>query len=60
MANLYTDDLVEMMIHAIYVGIIKEAWDYGRNKYINMENILDFLFTALGGGIVCLIVNYLL
>ncbi|AEL24337.1 hypothetical protein Cycma_0562 [Cyclobacterium marinum DSM 745] len=55
---IYTYDLVFIMVNATYVGIIKEAWDYGRNKVITMENVWDLLATMAGGVIVCLIVNY--
>ena len=58
LALLYTTDPVQLMIHATYLGIIKEAWDYGRNKYIKMENVWDLLATMAGGVIVVLIVNW--
>jgi hypothetical protein len=49
---LYSDDPWEMMRNATDIGVMKEVWDYGRNKYITMENVWDLLATMLGGALV--------
>ena len=49
---LYTDSPVEIIKNAAYLGLLKEVWDYGRNKTIKLENWMDFFATALGGVLV--------
>ena len=48
-SDLFTDSYVHMFRSGVHVGALKEAWDFGRTKELNTENLLDFSATVVGG-----------
>jgi hypothetical protein len=49
---IFTNDPYELIRSAAEIGLMKEVWDYARNKTIKLENWMDFFATALGGVLV--------
>ncbi|WP_460512978.1 hypothetical protein [Cyclobacterium sediminis] len=43
-----------MIRNATEIGIMKEVWDYGRNKTITLENWMDLFATMMGGVLVAI------
>lgn len=54
LALFYTDSPWEMIRNATDIGIMKEVWDYGRNKTITLENWMDLFATIMGGVLVAI------
>lgn len=52
----YSTEPYEIIRNSTDLGLLKEAWDYGRSNKINRENLLDLMATMAGGVFVAVVV----